>query len=122
MIGVAPGGYESDVKFRNSETFCLGIASNWGMVQITPELLVGSGGSAMRKWFLPLTVLGLGGIGAALLSPRGRHFVSSLFDRGSEGPSKFIEWNETAQNELARIQKALDRIAEHLDPGHERLA
>lgn len=76
----------------------------------------------MRKWFLPLTVLGLGGIGAALLSPRGRHYVSALFDRGPEGASKFVEWNETAQNELARIQKALDRIAEHLDPGHERLA
>lgn len=76
----------------------------------------------MRKWFLPLTVLGLGGIGAALLSNRGRHFVSTLFERQGDGPSKFIEWNETAQNELARIQKALDRIADHLDPGHERLA
>jgi hypothetical protein len=92
------------------------------MVQITPELLVGSGGGAMRKWFLPLTVLGLGGIGAALLSPRGRQFVTSLFEHASEGPAKFIEWNETAQKELTRIQKALDRIAEHLDPGHERLA
>lgn len=76
----------------------------------------------MRKWYLPLTVLGLGGLGAALLSPRGRHFVSSLFDRSSSAPGKFIEWNDTAQTELARIQKALDRIAEHLDPGHERLA
>ncbi len=76
----------------------------------------------MRKWYLPLTVLGLGGIGAALLSQRGRKLVGSVFDRTPQAPSKFIEWNDTAQSELTRIQEALDRIAEHLDPGHERLA
>lgn len=76
----------------------------------------------MRKWYLPLTVLGLGGLGAALLSERGRNFLGSMFERSSEGAAKFVEWNETAQTELARIQQALDRIAEHLDPGHERLA
>jgi hypothetical protein len=92
------------------------------MVRDIPELLDRSGGHAMRKWFLPLTVLGIGGLGAALFTERGRKLVSSVFERGSQGPSKFIEWNETAQSELARIQEALDRIAEHLDPGHERLA
>jgi hypothetical protein len=76
----------------------------------------------MRKWYLPLTVLGLGGIGAALLSSRGRAVVSTWLERTSEGPSRFVEWNETAQSELTKIQKALDRIAEHLDPGTERLA
>ncbi len=76
----------------------------------------------MRKWYLPLTVLGLGGIGAALLSPRGRAVVSSWFERTSQDASHFVDWNEAAQSELAKIQKALDRIAEHLDPGHERLA
>lgn len=76
----------------------------------------------MRKYYLPLTVLGLGGLGAALFTERGRKFLSSMFERGSQAPSKFIEWNDTAQSELARIQEALDRIAEHLDPGHERLA
>ena len=76
----------------------------------------------MRKWYLPLTVLGLGGIGAALLSSRGRAVVSAWFETASAGPNKFVEWNDKAQSELAKIQKALDRIAEHLDPGHERLA
>lgn len=76
----------------------------------------------MRKWYLPLTVLGLGGLGAALMSQRGRNLVKSLFDRGGEAPSKFVEWNENAQSELAKIQEALDRIAEHLDPGTERMA
>ena len=76
----------------------------------------------MRKWYVPLTVLGLGSLGAALLSTRGRSALRSAFERNAGGKSKFIEWNETAQSELARIQEALDRIAEHLDPGHERLA
>jgi hypothetical protein len=76
----------------------------------------------MRRWYVPLTVLGLGGLGAALLTERGRKAVRAVFDRSSGAPSKFIEWNDTAQSELARIQKALDRIAEHLDPSHERLA
>jgi hypothetical protein len=76
----------------------------------------------MRRWFLPLTVLGLGGIGAALLSERGRAFLNSLFEKTTAGSPTLMEWNETAQSELARIQKALDRIAEHLDPSHERLA
>lgn len=76
----------------------------------------------MRKWYLPLTVLGIGSLGAALFTERGRKLVGSVFEKTPTAPSKFIEWNETAQSELARIQEALDRIAEHLDPGHERLA
>ncbi len=76
----------------------------------------------MRKWYVPLTLLGLGGLGAALLTERGRSLITSLFDRTSAGSSKFIEWNDAAQSELGRIQKALDRIAEHLEPNHERLA
>ena len=76
----------------------------------------------MRKWYLPLTVLGIGGLGAALFTERGRKLVGSMFDKTPNAPSKFVEWNDTAQSELARIQEALDRIAEHLDPGHQRLA
>lgn len=87
-----------------------------------PELANRVGGDSMRRWYVPLTVLGLGGLGAALLSERGRSFLGSLFEKTTAGNAKLLEWNETAQSELARIQKALDRIAEHLDPGHERLA
>lgn len=76
----------------------------------------------MRKWFLPMTVLGLGGLGAALLSERGRTLIKSLFEHSADAPAKLVEWNDSAQNELAKIQKALDRIAEHLDPSRERLA
>ncbi len=68
----------------------------------------------MRKWFLPLTVLGIGGIGALLLSEAGRRRLEWLFDRLDEAPDRFAEWNESAQSELEKIQDALNEISETL--------
>ncbi len=73
----------------------------------------------MRKWFVPLTVLGVGGIGAFLLSDKGRDTLrrwQALFD---EAPERWDEWNENAQLELERIQTALNQIAESLRPRSE---
>lgn len=70
----------------------------------------------MRRWFVPLTVLGLGSIGAFLLSERGRNILRALFENFGEAPERWLEWNESAQNELDRIQAALKRIAESLEP------
>lgn len=69
----------------------------------------------MRKWFLPMTVLGMGGIGALLFSDRGRKAIHWVFDRVEEAPERIAEWNETAQQELDRIQKALNQVAEALE-------
>lgn len=68
----------------------------------------------MRKWFLPLTVLGIGGIGALLLSEAGRRRLEWLFDRLDEAPDKLAEWNEAAQSELEKIQTALNEVADTL--------
>jgi hypothetical protein len=68
----------------------------------------------MRKWFLPLTVLGIGGLGALLLSEAGRRSMEWLFDRLDEAPDKFAEWNESAQTELEKIQNALNELADTL--------
>ena len=51
----------------------------------------------MRKWFLPLTVLGLGGLGAALFTERGRNVISSLFERGSKGS---LSWRESRKRSI----------------------
>ena len=51
----------------------------------------------MRRWYVSLTVIGLGGIGALLL----------------------MEWNDNLDGELDRIQAALDRVAESIDPRPE---
>jgi hypothetical protein len=73
----------------------------------------------MRRWYLPLTVLGLGGVGAFLLSDRGRTALRAIFERFQDAPDGLLELNDTLQSELDRIQAALDQIAESLDPHPE---
>jgi len=68
----------------------------------------------MRKWFVPLTVLGVGGLGAFLLTDKGRETLRRWRARFDEAPERWLEWNENAQLELERIQ------AEHL-AHHARL-
>ena len=73
----------------------------------------------MRRWFVPLTMLGLGSIGAFLLSERGRGILRDIFGDFEEAPERWQEWNENAQSELDRIQAALNRIAKSLEPQAE---
>jgi len=68
----------------------------------------------MRKWAVPLTVLGIGGVGALMLSPRGRTAIRWIFRCMQEAPEHIAQWNETAQTELEKIQKALNEVAESL--------
>ena len=70
----------------------------------------------MRRWYVPLTVLGLGGVGAFLLRERGRSAVRGLVQSFREAPERWLEWNDSLDNELERIQTALNQIAESLDP------
>jgi hypothetical protein len=69
----------------------------------------------MRKWYVPVTVIGLSGLGLLVLSNRGRHAVRWLFDNMHRAPNALLEWNETAQRELDRIQTALNRVAQSLE-------
>jgi hypothetical protein len=69
----------------------------------------------MQKWFLPLTVLGIGGLGLLVLSDRGQDAISWAFKKLDEAPDAFSDWNERAQDELDRIQMALNRVAESLE-------
>lgn len=72
------------------------------------------GRDAMRKMYVPLTVLGLAGLGWLFLSARGRYALRWLGENLGRGPGKFLEWNEAAQRELDRIQVALNRVADTL--------
>ena len=69
----------------------------------------------MRKWFVPLTVLGLGGIGLLLGTENGRERLRWMMHRLETAPDQLAEWNEAAQRELDRIQTALNRVAESLE-------
>lgn len=73
----------------------------------------------MRRWYVPLTVLGLGGVGALLLTERGRTVLRSLFERFQHAPDQLLEMNDALQSELDRIQAALDQIADSIDPHPE---
>jgi hypothetical protein len=69
----------------------------------------------MQKWFLPLTVLGIGGLGLLVLSDRGQDALQWAFNKLDEAPDQFNDWNDRAQEELDRIQMALNRVAESLE-------
>jgi hypothetical protein len=68
----------------------------------------------MRKWFVPLTMLGIGGIGVLILSETGRRGLEWLFEQMEEAPDRLAEWNESAQSELEKIQASLNELAETL--------
>ena len=68
----------------------------------------------MRKWAVPITVLGLGGIGALAFSRRGRKVMQWAIDNVHQAPDRIAEWNESAQSELDKIQNTLNEIAESL--------
>ena len=73
----------------------------------------------MRRWYVPLTVLGLGGVGALLMSERGRAVLHKVLEKFWQAPDRLLEWNGNLDSELDRIQSALDRIADSIDPHPE---
>jgi hypothetical protein len=73
----------------------------------------------MRRWYVPLAVLGLGSLGVVLLSERGRRVLGSFFRNLDRVPDRLLEWNDGLQNELDRIQTVLERVAESVDPRPE---
>ena len=73
----------------------------------------------MRKWYVPLTVVGLSGIGLLLLSEPGRRKLRWLLNNLQRAPEALVTWNETAQRELDRIQTALNRVAATLEGARE---
>jgi hypothetical protein len=72
--------------------------------------------SAMRRWYLPLTVLGLASLGALILTQRGRQALAWLADNFDPADTLF-EWNETTQRELERLRAAVNQLADSLDTG-----
>ena len=95
---------------RDSVTLGMQLASNVLEVERRCCLAL----TTMRKWTMPLTLLGLGGIGYLFLSEGGQEALRWLSENLSRGPEKFLEWNESAQRELDRIQEALNQLADSL--------
>ena len=70
----------------------------------------------MRKWYLPLTVAGIGGLGVFLFSESGRRTLRWIASNVGWNSQSLLEWNEAAEAELQGIQKALSTLAETLQP------
>lgn len=68
----------------------------------------------MRKWCVPVTVFGLAGLGALILSPRGRRALTWLAETFAGAPEFFLDWNETTQQDLDRLRAAVDQLADSL--------
>lgn len=70
----------------------------------------------MRKWYVPLTIVGIGGLGAFLLSEPGRktrQWIERYVRWDSQGR---LEWNDAAEAELQRLQVTLSALADTLQP------
>jgi hypothetical protein len=68
----------------------------------------------ISKWKIPLTLAGLGGLGALLFSPRGRKLVHSAAECISKTPGQLAAWNDSAKDELDHIQQALQELEQSL--------
>ena len=68
----------------------------------------------MRKLYLPLSLLGVAGLAALVLSERGRESVRRVLDRWQDTPEPFRGWSDAAQREMEELQKALERLSDTL--------
>jgi len=69
---------------------------------------------SVPKWTIPLTFVGLSGLGAMLFSERGRKLVRSIAERLSSAPGRLAVWNDAAQKELDHIQQAVKELEQSL--------
>ena len=69
----------------------------------------------MKNWFLPITVLGLSGLGLLFASERGRERVRQALDKLMEHGDPLGEFNKFCEDQLEMIQHNLDRISEALE-------
>ena len=68
----------------------------------------------MSKWYLPLTVLGLGGLGVLLGTEKGREALGRATDFLEELPDAYADWTDAAEREIQKIQATVDQIAASL--------
>ena len=64
----------------------------------------------MRKWYLPLTVLGLGSLGVLIATERGRSVLRQVGRGLDRAPEQLRDWSEAFDDELAKIQNTIDNL------------
>jgi hypothetical protein len=75
----------------------------------------------MRKWYVALMVVGAGGLGVLALAVGGKPARRWVTQKLRRAPQTFQEWNEAAQQELDRLQSAIDGLASSMgEDAHDR--
>jgi hypothetical protein len=69
----------------------------------------------MRKWYVPLAVLAVSGLGVLFATDTGRRSLRWLAEKLDRAPETLLDWNEIALREIERIQTAVNRVAETLE-------
>lgn len=64
----------------------------------------------MRKWFLPLTVLGLGSLGVLVATERGRTMLRQVGRGLDRAPDQLRDWSDAFDDELSKIQGTIDSL------------
>jgi len=73
----------------------------------------------VRKWYVPLTVAGIGGLGVLLFSESGRRALRRVGQYVRWNSEGLLEWNEAAEAEMQRLQAALAALSESVQPRRE---
>ena len=72
----------------------------------------------MKNWLLPLTVLGLSGLGLLFASERNRPRARRIFDNILDHSDPLGEFNKFCEEQLETIQRNLDHLTEALESRH----
>ena len=69
----------------------------------------------MKNWFLPVTVLGLSGLGLLFASEKHRERVRRAFDHILDHSDPLGEFNKFCEEQIEIIQQNLDHLTEALE-------
>ena len=69
----------------------------------------------MKNWFVPVTVLGLSGLGLMCATEKGRERLRGFYDRMAEHGDPLAEFGKFVEDQLDTIQQNLDRLSEALE-------
>jgi hypothetical protein len=70
----------------------------------------------MSRWYLPLTVLGLGSLGVLFGTDQGRRALERAADYLEDLPDDYSQWMDMTDREIAEIQSEVNQIDASLQP------
>jgi hypothetical protein len=76
----------------------------------------------MRKWFVPITVIGLGGLGALLSTEKGREALARFRHLLLDAPDRLSGLGDAIQDELEGVQRSVDALADRLGVNRNQIA